>query len=339
MKACHFRNLEPLNRRSKCEFVRRLVLLTGLVCAGVIVPFGNSANALWDVRVSEQEIKQIADASLTVMAFTVLPDITTSSLSISKASSGDPDLWQTTLGGGFTISDSFPLYLEGNVGYSRYDPKFIATEGQEQRTLPLSWNSFAVTGGIGWDFALVESKRLKLRPIFNFTFGHLTTDVNLGQAYINAEYDLDLDIIDGGSMDAYGMGGSIMLDYENYQKEYEIDLELRYTYIKLQSFGGSTDFLEGSSEHNSASLWARGRLPTGITFLKGPLRYVLETSFTMFFGPQRGALGFDHLASVGAGLEIDTGAYPIIITRTRLVGRYMFGDNVSGYSLGLAISF
>jgi len=321
------------------KFFCHLILLAGVACACFIVPSGSLANDLWDIQISEQELKKIADSTLTLMAFTVLPDITTSSLSISSTSSGDPSIWQSTFGGGFTMSEGFPLYLEGSIGYSRYDPAFIATKGQEQRRIPLKWNSFAATGGIGWDFPIIKSKELKLRPIFMFTLGYVSTDVALGQAILNAEYDLDLNIIDGGTMNAYGLGGAIMLDYEHYRKEYEIDVELRYTLIRLQSFGGSTDFLEGSSETNSASLWARWRAPIGVTLLKRPLRYVLETSLTSFFGPQRGALGFDNLASVGAGLELDSSAYSFIITRTRLVGRYVFGDNVSGFSLGLAISF
>jgi len=31
--------------------------------------------------------------------------------------------------------------------------------------------------------------------------------------------------------------------------------------------------------------------------------------------------------------------YPAFITRTRLLGRYVLGDNVSGFSVGLAVSF
>ena len=33
--------------------------------------------------------------------------------------------------GGFTISQDFTLYLEGTLGYLRYDPKFIASGGDE----------------------------------------------------------------------------------------------------------------------------------------------------------------------------------------------------------------
>ena len=45
------------------------------------------------------------------------------------------------------------------------------------------------------------------------------------------------------------------------------------------------------------------------------------------------------LTTVGAGLELDSSAYNVFITRTRLVGRYVFGNNVSGFSVGLAVSF
>jgi hypothetical protein len=50
-------------------------------------------------------------------------------------------------------------------------------------------------------------------------------------------------------------------------------------------------------------------------------------------------LGFNYLSSVGAGLEVDSSAYDMIVTRTRLVARYAFGENVKGFALGLAMSF
>jgi len=70
----------------------------------------------------------------------------------------------------------------------------------------------------------------------------------------NDEFDLDLDVIDSGRTNAYGLGGSVMLDFERYRADYEIDVEIRYTNIQLRSFGGTTKGLEGESEANSASL-------------------------------------------------------------------------------------
>ena len=53
----------------------------------------------------------------------------------------------------------------------------------------------------------------------------------------------------------------------------------------------------------------------------------------------RGALGFSSLTSVGVGLELDSSEYDVFVSRTRPLLRYKFGDNVEGWSVGLAIGF
>ena len=65
---------------------------------------------------------------------------------------------------------------------------------------------------------------------------------------------------------------------------------------------------------------------------------MLEYAFTRYFGDQP-SLGFSNLHSIGAGLELDSSGHDIFITRTRLVGRYRFGNNVSGFGISLAVSF
>jgi len=69
------------------------------------------------------------------------------------------------------------------------------------------------------------------------------------------------------------------------------------------------------------------------------MRYVLEAAHTIYIGDMCGTLGFDSLNSVGVGLELDSSDNDIVVTRTRLVFRYKFGDNVEGTSVVLAISF
>jgi hypothetical protein len=130
-----------------------------------------------------------------------------------------------------------------------------------------------------------------------------------------------------------------MLDYERYRPENEIDVELRYTNIYLQSTGGTSEAVKGTASAQSASLWSRWRAPTGFTAMERPLRYVLEFAHTQFLGDLRGVLGFDSLTSLGAGFELDSSAYNVFVTRTRLVGRFQIGDNVRGWSVGIAVSF
>ena len=142
-----------------------------------------------------------------------------------------------------------------------------------------------------------------------------------------------------GQLNAVGYGGSLMLDYEHYREAHDIDVEVRLTDIHLQSFGGTSEAVEGSAWAQSFGVWSRWRAPTGLRSLDRPVRYVLESAFTHYFGPDGDMSGFNNLNSVGVGLELDTSALERWATRWRLIGRFRFGQNVRGWGIGLGISF
>jgi len=198
------------------------------------------------------------------------------------------------------------------------------------------WNSITGTGGIGWDFPITD--QLRFRPIANVMLGHLESDASVATRYINNNRDVNLQFINSGRMNSYGAGGSVMLDYENYKPDQEIDIELRYTNISIQTFDSSTA-VQGSATSQSASLWARSRIPTPFMALDRPIRAVFEVANTQFLGDLRGTLGFSSLSSIGTGIELDRSASDPIFSRIRLVFRYQFGLNVRGTSIGLAASF
>ncbi|SOY55436.1 hypothetical protein [Cupriavidus taiwanensis] len=310
------------------------MLLAGLAAA----PRPALAQAEPAFRVVGTNVQKHASAVLTLMSFAVVPDLASSSLSITNANTESPDLTLWQLGGGFTLSQSFPLYLEGSIAYNRYDPTFVASNGLESRKLPTKWNTFAGTVGVGWDFPLIPSKELVFRPIFNASLGRVASDLSIAQFAVEHKTDRDVAFLDDGTMNAYGLGGSVMLDWESHRDNRDIDVELRYTNIYLRSFGDSSG-LEASSAAQTASLYARWRAPTGMRALDRPVRYVLELSHSHYFGSQAGALGFNYLTTLGTGLELDTSAHEVFVTRIRAVVRYVFGNNVSGVSFGLAASF
>lgn len=313
--------------------------LQAWLIAAHVFALGADAAAQPTVRLNHDDLQKRANGVLAIMSLSIVPDITTSSLSIGAgggSTSGSTEFFMTQLGGGDTISKTVPIYLEGVLAASRYDPTFIASQGAETRKIPTKWNSVSATGGIGWDFKLADE--LKLRPIFNVALGNVTSDLRAASWYVGQKTGQDVNFLDKGSLNAYGLGGSLMLDYEHYRPGYEVDVELRYSDIRLKSFASSAA-VQGNAIAQSANLWARYRAPTGLTMLQRPLRYVLELTHSEFLGDQRGVLGFDRLTSVGAGLELDSSAYNVIVTRTRLVGRYVFGTGVSGFSVGLAVSF
>lgn len=290
-----------------------------------------------EFRLRDVNLQKQANSVLALMGYQVVPDLTTSSLSIKNASTGNPDIGMSQLSGGFTWSRSTPLYMEGGIAGSRYSPTFLMTNGDDSSYVPVKWNGLSVTAGVGWDFP-TPIKEMVFRPILNGAYGYMASDLKIAESLVNRLAGTDLDFINGGHLTAVGYGGSVMLDYEHYRPEHEIDVELRYTHIHLQSVGGS-EAVQGHATAQTLGLWSRWRAPTRMYIMRRPVRYVLEFAESVFFGDQRDLLGFNYLTSFGAGIEFDSGRYDSIITRTRLVGRYLIGENVQGFSVGLAVSF
>jgi hypothetical protein len=288
------------------------------------------ADGLIDAR-----LQQRANAFLTVISYSLTPDVTTGSLSLSEGALNNPSLAMTSLGGGGTLSENFPLYIEGTIALNRYNPTFV-TADSSSISIPVKWNSISGTGGLGWDFRLNE--QFKIRPIFNVSLGHVESDLSIASRLINNRTGYNLDFLDNGRLSAYGVGGSVVLDYEDYRPDQENEFELRYTNIHLTSFDSSRS-VEGHANAQSLGLWSRRRVPTGLTLLGSTVRSVVELAHTQYLADSRGALGFNFLSSVGAGLELDIKDYDIFFTRARLMVRYQFAPNISGYSIGVAASF
>jgi len=283
------------------------------------------------------DVQKLVNGVLGVMSYTVAPDVTTSSLAINNSATSTTTLGMTQFGGGFTWSKDAPLYVEGNAAYARYDPKFVASDGTQTRVVPVKWNSVSGTGGIGWDFPI--SEHWVVRPIFNFTLGWVASDVEVAKWWIDNNTDVDLSWLDGGKMKAYGLGGSLMFDYELFSPAHDDDLEIRYTNVELHNYGDSSVAVQGHAKAESASVYVRRRIPTGWgTFWNRPIRYVVEGAFTKFMGAELD-VGLDHMSSVGFGLELDTSEKNIWVTRARAVVRYKFGPDLRGWALGLAVSF
>jgi hypothetical protein len=320
--------------RTAVRMAALVLALTGALPAAR--SWGQSSNPF---DVIGGNVQERANAVLTLMAFSVAPDVTAGSLTINNAKTDNPDVNLVQFGSGFELASSFPLYLEGYLGFNRYDPTFVASNGEEERKVPTKWNTFAGTGGIGWDFPIPFVPDLKLRPIFNFSLGHVASDSAIAGRLIGHRTGHVLEFLNNGRLNAYGLGGSVVLDLEHDREKYELDVQLRYTNIQLQSFGDSSTAVKGSSDAETVSFWLRWRQPTGLVALRKPLRYVIELANTTYIGDQAGVLGFNYLSSVGAGFELDTSGINLIFTRVRFMARYLVGQDVMGVSGGISATW
>lgn len=174
-----------------------------------------------------------AAGALGLLGLTAIPDGTASSITIDRGRGNSSGLVLGQLGLGFTVGESIPLYLEGFLGYARYDPAFVFSNGMEQRRLPLKWNTVSATMGVGWSFPLTD--RLQIRPIVNGTLGYAATDLALGAELLDLITGLDIERLKHGQAAAAGVGGALVLAWYDYRPEYEFEVELRYSQMRLET--------------------------------------------------------------------------------------------------------
>lgn len=321
-------------RKAGC---RSAIFLLSLLCSISLggPAFGQDGEPIFTL--TDEDLQERANGALGVLGLLVVPNETATTLSYDTGN-GETAFWQSQLGGAFTVSDELPLYLEGFMGAARYDPRFVLSERGEEVTVSPNWTSISGTVGIGWDFPIVNE--LVFRPILNFSLGHIESDLSVIGRIIDAETGKEIEFLSRGRLNAYGYGGSLMLDWEHYRKEYEIDVELRYTHIHLESFGGTSSAVKGEANAATLGLWSRLRVPTGKEVFGSPLRAVGELSASAFLGDQAEFMDSAFLVQVGAGIEFDFADVSWMpASRTRLIGRYLFGRDLSGFALGIGISF
>jgi len=314
---------------------RPRTFLTVLITSVTIL--ARPLHAHGDERVLGPVFQDRVNGALAILGLTAVPDIAASSLTISDETSDDTRLLLWQFGDGFTLSDDLPLFLEGYLGYARYDPVFVLSDGEAARPFGVRWNSLSATIGLGASIPVAPS--LDLRPTANLSFGHIESDLSLAGRLIETETGIDLPFLDGGRMNAVGYGGSLVLDYQRWTAAYELDAELRYTHLRLEPFDTTSPATEFGSDAIAASLWARYRWPTGWSLFGLPMRYVVDLAHTTYLGDSDDALGFNHLTRVGAGLEMEIGGVALLSDRLRVMGRFLFGEDVRGYSVSLAVSF
>lgn len=284
---------------------------------------------------------------LGLMGYGAIPSASASTLQVNRNTAGpeegDPTLTLSQFGFGFEVDETFPLWLEIYASYTRYDPRAVL-QGEGTRDVSVRWNNFTGTVGIGWDFYLADS--LYVTPILNLAAGYAASDISLASTLLAWRRNRsEPSALSDVHANVWGLGGSLMLTYFDYSVARQIDLQARYTQLRLQTFGDSLPASRGTSTSATLGLWAQYRWPTGIELFRRPLRWVVTGAASYYFGDQRQATGFAWSTTIGGGIEFDVGrlqfgALGLEVSRVQFTLNYLYADrNITGASFGLGISF
>ncbi|WP_425090722.1 autotransporter domain-containing protein [Tropicimonas sp. S265A] len=316
----------------------RRVHLCGGMTVAIALLLGAPARAQPpEVNVLGSQVEEKASEALALFGLIAVPNDAASTISL-DGTGGTTDLLSVQTGGGFRVSEDFPLYLEGFAGYQRYDPIFVFSNGTDSANIRARWNAVALTGGVGWDFDITEN--FTIRPMAHLTFGRIVSDLELGALFVGNKLDRDVGFLVNGGLTAAGYGASLSGLYEKKTEAYEFELSGRFTHLQIETVGSSSD-VDASSDASVASFWTRYREPIRDWRAFGqPVRWVVDGSLGLYDGGPTVFPGIEWLAGIGAGLELDVSDTRLIwTTRARLMARYYFGQDYRGWGVGLGISF
>ena len=322
----------------QCLAVIRLTRILSVFC---VLSLAGQASAQSFIDGVFKEVQRAnAKGALAALGIAGLPDDSASAIALESTGQEDSfDYKSAQLGGGFRLGEGIPLYLEGYIGYNRYDPVLFLSGTGLKSPLPLKWTSVAATGGIGWEFDLTDY--WKFRPMVHLSLGRVQSDSSVAAQIIAEELGFeDVSFAQSGGIWAGGYGASLALAYRRrWESDHELEVTLRHNEIEYRPIGDDKDLFVRSRAANSV-LWSRYRFPTGWQLWDRPVRGVTDFSASYLAGDQKYILQTDWLARVGIGGEVDTSeTWVPVISTTRFMVRYYEGESVRGFSAGLGVSF
>ena len=335
-------------RGAPCRAMPLLAVLAACVVTPAAAQTGTGEPVL-RLDDAASPLRNLGGGVLGLMGYNMTPDGSTNAVEINTAEPssgqarfGSRQLVLGQLGFGFTVSESLPVFMEIYLGYARYNPRAMFS-GAEANRLPVRWNNVAATIGLGYDIALTET--LFLRPIANVSLGYAASDAALFGYWLEHVTGIDASALTGKHMNVWARGGSLALAYYDFRPERDVDIELRYTHLRLETFGNTASFARGTATAETIGLWGRYRWPTGREAFGRDIRWVIDGSASFYLGDQRDAVGFGWSMKVGGGIEFDVGrqeigAVGLSLKRVRLVARYFLGDGgITGTSIGIGMTF
>lgn len=118
-----------------------------------------------------------------------------------------------------------------------------------------------------------------------------------------------------------------------------LEAHIRYNHVLSSVLSASDSSLEQSNDFGVLTANAEINTRTGLTLFSRDLHVLGSLGGTYFPGEQGAQLQSDFYYEVGGGVEIKENGLIQGVEGFELFGRYILGDDVTGYSIGLSLTF
>jgi hypothetical protein len=236
--------------------------------------------------------------------------------------------------------DAIGLHVEGALGYARArertDDLYGGTLPGAETAVEVDWTTWGGLVGVGPVFDLGPG--LTFAPIANLGLSRLESDAH----YSGPGAGLSASLFDGIAFNwdalALSGGAAARVDWRGgLGGELEFELIGRYDLRWTQTIDAEDEAQEFSERTQLLTL--RGDLvgPTGLRLLERPLRWRGTVGYRRAL---EGSLyGCEEMFLLGGGVELATAGELPLFSNLSLSGAAIFGDGVTGWTVGLGFSF
>ncbi len=221
------------------------------------------------------------------------------------------------------------------AGYMGFETRFpVNPAGTGSGAIDARWTAASLTAGLGLNIAL--GRGWTLLPAIDFSLARLENRARYqgGAAPLGP-------LLDGRlfnwSTDATLVTPSAAVQWLDASPSRVLSLRGHLSWSSIRSHGTSDPALAFNESASGWSVRAERLAPTGFDAFGMPMHWAIVAGGAGFFGPNRNALGFTHVAELGAALEIPVSRQAP--TRLRLGASGLIGPDVRGWTLGVGMRF
>ena len=233
-----------------------------------------------------------------------------------------------------TLSSDVDLDWKVAGGYLTAKQDFAGVNGAG--SISSKWSAYSLTGGLVAKIGLGNG--FTLAPGLDFSVARLDNHADYAGAATALQPFLD-GLLFNWHTDAYLVTPNVGLEWKMTQADRRIGVAGHVAWSWISSFNAQDPALEFNEATGVYSISADYAAPTGMKVFARPLDWLVLGRYAGFFGPNRDALGFTSVTETGVGVELPLSSSAEKSKRIRISASYLFGSNVTGWTLGVGLRY
>ena len=230
-------------------------------------------------------------------------------------------------------------YVEVTGGWLQWDEKFeVELVPSDPTGGDVEIEAFTVLAGAGVSVPVTET--VTVRPIALFGYSRITDEADISGPFAGELSAAAEGILFDVEIESLLYGGALELAWaDSFEGDINAEASARYDHLYDNVIDASDPVLDSSDDFIVLSANSELDGPIGLNMFGRELRWIGFAGATYLPGDQGDALGFDLFFQTGGGIEIVERAVIRGIEGVSLRASAIFGDNVTGYTLGGNIEF